>query len=59
MPKMLGMCLVQDWVGPHGDDLITISSQTNVQLFMPKYGGTKILRMNRFTSGLIKYLDMY
>ncbi len=56
---MLGMCLVQDWVGPHGDDLITISSQTNVQLFMPKYGGTKILRMNRFTSGLIKYLDMY
>ncbi len=36
----------------------TISSQTSLQLFKQKYGGTKVLRMDKFSSGLIKYLAM-
>ena len=45
-------------VGPHGDDLIPLSSKTNVELFMKKYGGTRVFRIDKFTFGLIKYLDM-
>jgi nitrous oxide reductase accessory protein NosL len=45
-------------IGPHGDDLIPLSSKTQVELFMKRYGGSKVLRIDKFTFGLIKYLDM-
>ena len=45
-------------IGPHGDDLIPLSSQTSVRLFKQKYGGTRVMRIDKFTFGLIKYLDM-
>jgi nitrous oxide reductase accessory protein NosL len=45
-------------IGPHGDDLIPLSSQTKVELFMKKYGGSRVLKIDKFTFGLIKYLDM-
>ncbi len=45
-------------VGPHGDDLIPLANPTEVELFKKKYGGTKVMRIDRFTSGLIRYLDM-
>ena len=45
-------------VGPHGDDLIPFSSESNAKLFMMKNGGTKILPYSKLTQGLIRYLDM-
>ena len=45
-------------VGPHGDDLIPLSSKTQADLFIKKYGGTRVMRIDKFTFGLIKYLDM-
>ncbi len=45
-------------VGPHGDDLIPFENIDNAKLFMFKNGGTKILRFNKLTKGLIRYLDM-
>jgi len=44
--------------GPHGDDLIPLKNKTNADLFKLKYGGTKLLPFERFSKGLIKYLDM-
>ncbi len=44
--------------GPHGDDLIPFENMDNAKLFMLKNGGTKILRFDRLTKGLIRYLDM-
>ena len=45
-------------VGPHGDDLIPFSSKTRAKLFVKRYGGTRIMTMDKFTYGLIHYLDM-
>ena len=45
-------------IGPHGDDLIPFENIDNAKLFMFKNGGTKILRFNKLTKGLIRYLDM-
>jgi nitrous oxide reductase accessory protein NosL len=45
-------------IGPHGDDLIPLSSKTQVELFMKRFGGTKVLKIDDFSFGLIKYLDM-
>lgn len=45
-------------VGPHGDDLIPLASDMEVKLFKEKYGGTKVMRIDRFSAGLIRYLDM-
>ncbi len=45
-------------IGPHGDDLIPFETKKNAELFMLKNGGTKILRFNKLTAGLIRYLDM-
>ena len=44
--------------GPHGDDLIPLKNETNVKLFELKFGGTKVLPFERFSKGLIRYLDM-
>jgi len=45
-------------VGPHGDDLIPFENMDNAKIFMFKNGGTKILRFNKLSKGLIRYLDM-
>jgi len=45
-------------VGPHGDDLIPFENIDNAKLFMLKNGGTKILKFDRLSEGLIRYLDM-
>ena len=48
-------------VGPHGDDLIPLSSKTRAELFVQRYGGTRIMNYEELRKkgfGLIKYLDM-
>ncbi|WOE70810.1 nitrous oxide reductase accessory protein NosL [Hydrogenimonas thermophila] len=48
-------------MGPHGDDLIPLSSKTKAELFMKRYGGTVIMdykTVDQKGYGLIKYLDM-
>jgi len=48
-------------VSPKGDDLIPFKNKDTLNLFMLKYGGTKVLDFNgikRRGMGLIKYLDM-
>ena len=48
-------------VGPHGDDLIPLSSKTRAELFVQRYGGTRIMSYDEVRQkgfGLIKYLDM-
>ena len=45
-------------IGPHGDDLIPLSSMERAKLFELKHGGTKILPFARIDQGLIRYLDM-
>jgi nitrous oxide reductase accessory protein NosL len=45
-------------VGPHGDDLIPFASKASAELFMKKYGGSRLMQIDKFTFGLIKYLDM-
>ena len=45
-------------IGPHGDDLIPFKSRTNAELFVKKYGGTRIMNADAITYGLIHYLDM-
>ncbi len=44
--------------GPHGDDLIPFSSKTKAELFVKRYGGTRIMNADALTYGLIHYLDM-
>ncbi|WP_456393822.1 nitrous oxide reductase accessory protein NosL [Nitratifractor sp.] len=47
--------------GPHGDDLIPLSSRTRAELFVKRYGGTKIMSFKEVGEkgyGLIRYLDM-
>ena len=48
-------------VGPHGDDLIPLSSKARAELFTKRYGGTKIMSFKELGEkgyGLIRYLDM-
>jgi len=48
-------------MGPHGDDLIPLSSRTRAELFVKRYGGTKIMsfeEVGRKGYGLVHYLDM-
>jgi len=48
-------------MGPHGDDLIPLSSLNRAELFTKRYGGTKILSFKEVAAkgyGLIHYLDM-
>ncbi|WP_457606043.1 nitrous oxide reductase accessory protein NosL [Nitratifractor sp.] len=48
-------------VGPHGDDLIPLASKTRAELFVKRFGGTRILSYDELRKkgyGLIKYLDM-
>ena len=45
-------------VGPHGDDLIPFSSKTRAELFVKRYGGTRIMEFEKLSAGLVRYLDM-
>jgi len=48
-------------MGPHGDDLIPLSSKTKADLFVKRYGGTVVMdykTVEKKGFGLIKYLDM-
>ena len=45
-------------VGPHGDDLIPFKSKSQAELFVKKYGGSRIMDADAVTFGLIHYLDM-
>ncbi len=45
-------------VGPHGDDLIPLSSKTRAELFVKRYGGTRIMPFEKLSAGLVRYLDM-
>ncbi len=45
-------------VGPHGDDLIPFKSRASAELFVKKFGGTRIMDADKITFGLIHYLDM-
>ena len=48
-------------MGPHGDDLIPLSSRTRAELFVKRYGGTKIMSFQEVGEkgyGLVHYLDM-
>ncbi len=44
--------------GPHGDDLIPLASKTKAELFVKRYGGSRIMNADALTFGLIHYLDM-
>jgi len=47
--------------GPHGDDLIPLSSRAKAELFKQRFGGTRIMSYQEMRAkgfGLIKYLDM-
>ncbi len=47
--------------GPHGDDLIPLSTRTRAELFTKRYGGTRIMDFKTVEKkgyGLIKFLDM-
>ncbi|WP_456403262.1 nitrous oxide reductase accessory protein NosL [Hydrogenimonas sp.] len=45
-------------VGPHGDDLIPLSSKTRAELYVKRHGGTRIMPFEKLTLGLVRYLDM-
>jgi nitrous oxide reductase accessory protein NosL len=45
-------------VGPHGDDLIPLSSKTRAELFVKRYGGTRVMEFGKLSAGLVRYLDM-
>ncbi len=48
-------------MGPHGDDLIPLSSRIRAELFVKRYGGTKIMSFKEVGQkgyGLVHYLDM-
>ncbi len=45
-------------VGPHGDDLIPFASKTRAELFVKRYGGTRIMPFEKLSAGLVRYLDM-
>ncbi len=47
-------------VGPHGDDLIPLATRTKAELFVKRFGGSKIMDFKEVLSkkyGLIKFLD--
>ncbi len=45
-------------VGPHGDDLIPLSSKSRAELFVKRYGGTRIMPFEKLSASLVRYLDM-
>ncbi|WP_456450569.1 nitrous oxide reductase accessory protein NosL [Hydrogenimonas sp.] len=48
-------------VGPHGDDLIPLASKTRAELFVKRYGGTRIMdfaTVEQKGYGLVKFLDL-
>ncbi len=45
-------------IGPHGDDLIPLSSKSRAELFVKRYGGTRIMEFKKLSAGLVRYLDM-
>ena len=48
-------------MGPHGDDLIPLSSKTRAELFVKRYGGSRIMdfaQVEQKGYGLIKFLDL-
>lgn len=47
--------------GPHGDDLIPLSSKTKAELFVQRYGGNRIMDFDTVVQkgyGLVKFLDL-
>jgi nitrous oxide reductase accessory protein NosL len=47
--------------GPHGDDLIPLSSKTKAELFVQRYGGSRIMDFDTVAQkgyGLVKFLDL-
>jgi len=47
--------------GPHGDDLIPLSTKTKAELFVQRYGGSRIMDFDTVSQkgyGLIKFLDL-
>lgn len=47
--------------GPHGDDLIPLSSKTRAELFVQRYGGSRIMDFATVAQkgyGLVKFLDL-
>ena len=48
-------------MGPHGDDLIPLASKTRAELFVKRYGGSRILdfaTVEQKGYGLVKFLDL-
>ncbi len=45
-------------VGPHGDDLIPLASKARAELFVKRYGGTRIMPFEKLSAALVRYLDM-
>ncbi|MCF6201970.1 MAG: nitrous oxide reductase accessory protein NosL [Hydrogenimonas sp.] len=45
-------------VGPHGDDLIPFASKSRAELFVKRYGGSRIMPFMKLSAGLVRYLDM-
>jgi nitrous oxide reductase accessory protein NosL len=48
-------------VGPHGDDLIPLATKTRAELFVKRYGGSRIMDFETVESkgyGLVKFLDL-
>ncbi|WP_457597695.1 nitrous oxide reductase accessory protein NosL [Hydrogenimonas sp.] len=49
-------------VGPHGDDLIPLATKTRAELFVKRYGGSRIMdfaTVEQKGYGLVKFLDMH
>jgi nitrous oxide reductase accessory protein NosL len=47
--------------GPHGDDLIPLATKTRAELFVKRYGGSRIMDFDTVQAkgyGLIKFLDL-
>ncbi len=48
-------------VGPHGDELIPLSSKARAELFVKRYGGSRIMDFETVEQkgyGLVKFLDL-
>jgi len=48
-------------VGPHGDELIPLATKTRAELFVKRYGGTRIMdfaTVKQKGYGLVKFLDL-
>jgi nitrous oxide reductase accessory protein NosL len=48
-------------VGPHGDELVPLATKTRAELFVKRYGGSRIMDFETVESkgyGLVKFLDL-